>query len=204
MRNAKKSKNIPVYAIEENMDCFLLAVSVNFKEETQTDETMIPTPSQSNQIWKKTFDGAYTKDGAGAGVVLIPPEGENITVSHKLQFEATNNVVEYEALILGLEAAKKMGVKCISDFGDSKLVVQQVRQQYQCKHPRMKSYKNYVWDIVDNFFEAFNITSIPREENSEADAFATTGSTFKPPSVLKIKHEVKIRHRSSIPDNIKH
>ena len=70
------------------------------------------------------FDGAYTKDGAGAGVVLIPPEGERITISHKLQFEATNNVAEYEALILGLEAAKKMGVKCISAFGDSELVVQ--------------------------------------------------------------------------------
>ena len=68
----------------------------------------------------------------------------------------------------------------------------------------MKSYKNYVWDIVDNFFDAFNITSIPREENSEADALATAGNTFKPPPVLKIKHEVEIRHRSSIPDNVKH
>ena len=74
------------------------------------------------------FDGAYTKDGAGAGVVLIPSEGERIIVSHKLQFEATNNVAGYEALILGLEASKKMGVKCISVFGDSELVVQQVRQ----------------------------------------------------------------------------
>ena len=71
--------------------------------------------------------------------MLISPEGERITVSHKLQFEATNNVAEYESLILGLEATKKMGVKCIYVFGDSELAVQQVRQQYQCKHPRMKS-----------------------------------------------------------------
>ena len=74
------------------------------------------------------FDGAYTKDGARAGVVLIPPEGERTTISHKLQFEATKNVAEYEALILGLEAAKKMGVKCISAFGDSEHVAHQVRQ----------------------------------------------------------------------------
>lgn len=56
--------------------------------------------------------------------MLIPPEGERITSSHKLQFEDTNNVAEYEALILGLEAAKKMGVKFIYAFGDFELVVQ--------------------------------------------------------------------------------
>jgi len=49
--NTKKSKNVPVYAIEKNMDCFQLAVSADFREETQTYETMTPTPSQSNQIW---------------------------------------------------------------------------------------------------------------------------------------------------------
>lgn len=69
------------------------------------------------------FDGAYMKDGVGAGEVLIPPEGERITVSNKLHFEDTNNIVEYEALILELEAAKKMGVRIISIFGDSELVV---------------------------------------------------------------------------------
>ena len=46
--NAKKSKNVPVYAIEEYMDCFQLAVSANFREETQSDKTTISTPSQSN------------------------------------------------------------------------------------------------------------------------------------------------------------
>jgi len=149
------------------------------------------------------FDGAYTKDGVGEGFVLIPPERERITIFHKLQFEATKNVAEYEALISGLKAAKKMGVKCISTFGDSELVVQQVRQQYQCKHLRIKSYRNNVWDIIDNFFDDFNITTIPRDENSEADSPTMTGSTFKATPVLKIKHEVEIRHRPSIPDNIK-
>lgn len=45
---------------------------------------------------------------------------------------------------------------------------------------------------------------MPREENSEEDALATIGSTFKPPPILKIKHEVELRHSASIPDNIKH
>jgi len=58
--------------------------------------------------------------------------------------------------------------------------------------------------MVDNFFDDFNITSIPREENSEADALAIAGSTFKPPSVLKVKHEVDLRYQPSILDNVKH
>jgi len=58
--------------------------------------------------------------------------------------------------------------------------------------------------MVDNFFDAFNITSIPREENSEADALATTDNAFKPPPVLKVKDKFELRHRPSIPDNIKH
>jgi len=48
--NSKKSKNVPIYAIEENMDCFQLAVSADFREETQTDEITLPTPPRSNQI----------------------------------------------------------------------------------------------------------------------------------------------------------
>ena len=61
-----------------------------------------------------------------------------------------------------------------------------------------------VGHLVDNFFYAFNITTIPRDENSEANALATTGSTFKAPPMLKIKHEVEIRQKTSIPDNVKH
>jgi ribonuclease HI len=63
-------------------------------------------------------------------------------LSYKLEFEATNNVVEYEALVLGLEAARKMKITKLAVFGDSELVVQQVKSIYQTKHPRMRAYKN--------------------------------------------------------------
>jgi ribonuclease HI len=67
------------------------------------------------------FDGAYSKEGVGAGVVLISPKKEEIHLSYKLEFEATNNVVEYEALILGLEATRKMQITELVVFGDSNL-----------------------------------------------------------------------------------
>ena len=52
-----------------------------------------------------------------------------------MEFETTNNVVEYEALFLGVRAAKEMGIKEIRVFGDPELIIQEVRSAYRAKHP---------------------------------------------------------------------
>jgi ribonuclease HI len=90
------------------------------------------------------FDGASSEDGFGAGVVLVSPAQETISLSYKLEFEATNNVAEYEALVLGLRATKDMGIEEISIFGDAELIFHQVRNLYQSKHLRIRSYRNEV------------------------------------------------------------
>jgi ribonuclease HI len=110
------------------------------------------------------FNGDSSKDGAGAGIVFVSPTQETIYMSYKLEFEATNNVAMYEALTLGWRAAKDMGIKEILVFGDDELIIEQVRKIYQAKHPRLKSYKNEVWDLIDIFFLAFKISFIPREK----------------------------------------
>jgi hypothetical protein len=89
-------------------------------------------------------------------------------------------------------------------FEDAELVVQQIRNAYQAKHPRLRSYKNEVWDLVDSFFSAFNISFIPREENMMADSLATLASNFKVPLPPKFRYEVEVKYRPSIPDNVKH
>ena len=108
------------------------------------------------------FDGASSSEGAGAGVVFVSPCQEAISLSYKLEFEATNNVAEYEALVLGLRVAKEMGIEGVAVFGDAELIIQQVKNAYQTKHPRLRTYKEEVWDLIDNFFLAFNISFIPR------------------------------------------
>ena len=64
----------------------------------------IPTVYENNteQLWNLYFDGASTKEESVASFVFIPPSWENTSLSYKLEFETTNNVDEYEALILGL------------------------------------------------------------------------------------------------------
>jgi hypothetical protein len=61
-----------------------------------------------------------------------------------------------------------------------------------------------VWDLVDNLFLAFNISLIPREENQKADSLALAASTFRPPIGPNFKYQVEVRHRTTIPDNIKY
>ena len=109
------------------------------------------------------FDGSSSKEGAGAGVVLISPSGEVVRLMYKLEFTTTNNTTEHEALFLGLKAAKDLGIHQISVYGNSELVVQQVRNNYQVKKYLLKVYMNEVWDMTDNLFVAFNITYIPRD-----------------------------------------
>lgn len=47
------------------------------------------------------FVGSSSREGSGAGVVLVSPSNETITLSYELEFKTTNNIVEYEELILG-------------------------------------------------------------------------------------------------------
>ena len=57
------------------------------------------------------IDGSTTKKVEGAGVVLISPKGEILKYVVRLQFSATNNEVEYEALLIGLSLAKAFEAK---------------------------------------------------------------------------------------------
>jgi ribonuclease HI len=65
------------------------------------------------------FDGASSSEGVGAGVVFVSPCQETISLSYKLEFETTNNVAEYEALVLGLRATKEMGIEEVAVFRDA-------------------------------------------------------------------------------------
>jgi ribonuclease HI len=70
------------------------------------------------------FDGACTKESVGAGVVLISPSKKTSHLSFKLDFNVTNNIAEYEALLLGLNATKEMDIKRLQVFRDADLIIQ--------------------------------------------------------------------------------
>ena len=111
-------------------------------------------------LWTMDFDGAVGNDGAGIGIWVRSPFSAPNKVpnsmrvcSYKLAFECSNNEAEYEALIVGLKILRKLNAKRISVYGDSELVIKQVRGEYQAKHPRMRAYRNAVLDILNLFLE---------------------------------------------------
>jgi hypothetical protein len=73
--------------------------------------------------WVLHFDGSYTLKGAGAGVVLIPPEGDILKYVIQFEFSATNNITEYDGLVTSLRLAKQLGIRRLLIRGDSQLVV---------------------------------------------------------------------------------
>ena len=73
------------------------------------------------------FDRAYSKAGKSAGIVIISPSNKIYNIVFRLEFEAPNNVAEYEALFLGLETAKDTDIKMLNIKGDSVLVILQLK-----------------------------------------------------------------------------
>ena len=132
-------RNHPIYAIDQYFGCFQLT-SNQHKTQVKIEEVVESLEPNQIDIWKLFFDGSGMKDGAGARVVLISHEKENITQSCKLDFEFTNNVAKYEGFLLGLQLAKSLKVQNLSVFTVSELIVKQVRNACQTKHPRLRSY----------------------------------------------------------------
>jgi len=117
--------NHPIFDLDTDLGSSLLQLTDSPEPpfEIRKPITLCEIPILITFVWKIFFDGASSKEGVGAGVVLVSPTLETINLSYKLEFEATNNVVEYEALTLGLTTAEDMGVKEIAVFGDAELII---------------------------------------------------------------------------------
>ena len=78
--------------------------------------------------WKMYCDGPLNALRRGVGAVLISSEGNHCPFTTKLSFDCTNNVAEYEACVLGLQAAIEKKIKSLIVYGDSALVICQLNE----------------------------------------------------------------------------
>jgi ribonuclease HI len=88
--------------------------------------------------------------------VITSLGNEKIYYSYRLEFECTNNIAEYEALIIGMELAIEKKVKNLHVRGDSDLIVSQVTHKCATKNPRLKDYKIRALESI-NHFDQFSI-----------------------------------------------
>ena len=100
------------------------------------------------------MDGSSTQHAGGIRVVLQSPEEDNLKHKVYLQYQTTNNEVEYEALPKGLELARFVEAKSILVLRDSRLFMGQINKTYEAKEERMRKYLNRVIRLVKRFKEA--------------------------------------------------
>ena len=108
-------------------------------------------------------DGSSNKHVGRIGVVLRLLEGDKIECMVRLDFPATNNEAEYEALVARLDLAKVAEATSVIVYYDSQVVTSQVNGDYKCKGERMKKYLDQVRKRVNKRQAKF--FQIPREEN---------------------------------------
>jgi ribonuclease HI len=108
--------------------------------------------------------------------VITSPTGVKHRYAARLSFalesdRCTNNVAEYEAIILGLRKLRALGVTTCIIKTDSKVVVSQVEKEYSAKDPALTQYLTAVRSL-ERQFKGFTLQHVDRARNEEADALA--------------------------------
>jgi hypothetical protein len=132
-----------------------LEVYTNFTNpnnlENKTKFESITKPKGDPNMWTLFFDGSKSLEGVGVGCILKDPNGKNNLIACRLEFQCTNNTVEYEALLQGLKREVDMKERKIKVFGDSEIVIRQVRNTIHFLSSHLKHYQQEVWELIKKF-----------------------------------------------------
>jgi ribonuclease HI len=203
----KKSKMIfqidLLAASEESILCQDAPIEVADKEvEIEKIARHEEVRNSPPQIWTLYFDGSKSQEGLRERCILIDPKGKQNFLSWKLEFQCTNNTVEYEALVQGIKKSIDLNIKELKVFGDSKIIVRKVKNTIHCNSPHLRNYQKEVHRLIDNF-EAFNITTVPRMQNTLVDSLYTMASILSPLEEYEAStFAVEMIFKPSVPNNI--
>ena len=112
-------RNHPIYAVEDELVSSIFHINDKTTEASVRKVTPAEEKNIENLVWKMFFDGSCSKEGFGVGIFFIFPSKEVVSQSYKLEFDTTNNIYEYEALLIVLKDTMDMGIDKILVFGDS-------------------------------------------------------------------------------------
>ena len=127
---AEKPTNYPIYSTPIGLDSFILSKSDHNDNQTEITDKKLKIMDDyigHEALWHLDFDGSVNKSGVGAGVWITNIEtSQSQGHAFRFNFKCTNNMAEYETLILGLQIIRKLGGQRILDMGDSELVIKQI------------------------------------------------------------------------------
>jgi ribonuclease HI len=148
------------------------------KSNSRSEDTIPKSP------WPIYFDGAWGSTEAGAAVVLVSPSGIKLRHATKLQFtkytdKSTNNIVEYEAILLGFHKLTTLRVRTCILKTDSKDDSNQIEKECIAREPTLEKYLALVRRI-ENHFRGFTVEYIERSKNSKANELVKVAARNTP------------------------
>ncbi|KAK1695364.1 hypothetical protein QYE76_012061 [Lolium multiflorum] len=132
----------------------------------------------SVRAWAMFFDGSVCDGGCGIGILIVSPRGATYSFSIRLPTPCTNNVAEYEAICKGMELLLEAGAEAVELFGDSKLVISQLTEEYKCESESLFPLWMHYRELMAQF-KYINFNWIPRSQNTEANDLAQMASGYK-------------------------
>jgi ribonuclease HI len=139
---------------------------------TPADPPQQPPKKKPRHLFLYVDGAASGNPGpAGAAALIKDAEGDTLLEKARAFGPATNNVAEYQGLLLGLELAAQLKPNVLTIRSDSELLVRQVAGQYKVRAPHLKPLLREVKRLLAPF-ETVEIEHIPRTQNAEADKLA--------------------------------
>jgi ribonuclease HI len=185
MRNREATGRIEKWATELNEFSIDYVHRSSIQSQALADFIADWTPgaqeeaNKDAEAWTMFCDGSWGTFGAGAAAVLVAPSKVRTCYAVKLDFSCTNNIAEYEALLLGLRKLKAMGIRRAVLQTDSQVISGHVDKSCRARDPKLEKYLDTVRRLEASF-EGFSFKIIPREENEHADLLAKSAEQGLP------------------------
>jgi ribonuclease HI len=122
----------------------------------------------SIQAWAMYFDGSTCEDECGIGILLVSPQGVTYSFSIRLSTPCTNNLAEYVEVRREVELLVEASAEAVEVFGDSKLVISQLTEEYRCESKSLFQLWMQCRELMSQF-RYINFYWIPRSQNAEAN-----------------------------------
>jgi ribonuclease HI len=135
--------------------------------------------TKDNEAWTVFCDGSWGTFGTTAAAILISPSKIKTCYAARLEFNCTNNIAEYEALLLGLRKLKAMGIRRAVFKSDSQVITGHVDKSSKTRDPKLKRYLDTI-QRMEASFTGFSVKNIPRGENEHADLLAKSAAQWLP------------------------
>lgn len=133
----------------------------------------------TTEEWTLHVDGTSSRHGSGVGIRLESLTMEILEQSFCLEFKASSNEAEFEALITGLRLARDIGARRIHAFCDFQCVTNQFSGDYNTKNELMEAYLKIVQELSKDL-DSFKLTKIPCNDNTTANTLAVLACTMDP------------------------